>query len=726
MNTRSLNDKWKFVKGTADIKAAAAADGEMVDLPHTWNAVDGQDGGNDYYRGSCCYVKHIDELPGEVNFLQFDAAAMTAEVYLDGERIGSHEGGFSAFVIPIVHPGLLTVVVDNSENYRIYPQKADFTFYGGLYRNVKLLYGPTSHFVPFGFTTDYELADDLKSAKVSLLAKAEKSDGQTVQFTIRDEKNEYTASATVQDGEAKAEIQIPDVHLWDGLNDPHLYTASATLAGDSTEMRIGFRKMEVDADKGFLLNGQVYPLRGVSCHQDIEGKGNALTNADFAGNMDKILEIGATAVRLAHYQHSQTFYDLCDEKGIVVWAEIPFITMFRKEGREDTLLQMRELITQCRHHASIFCWALSNEITAASVVNEDLIENHKALRELAHKLDPSRPTSMASVFMLETDSPLLSVPELNAYNLYYGWYVGELQDNDAFFDEFHSKYPDMPIGLTEYGADANCAYHSAHPEKGDYTEEYQCLYHEHMLKMIEERPWLWCTFVWNLFDFGADGRDEGGKHGLNQKGLVQINHETRKDAFYLYKAYWNKKEPFVHLCGSRYVNRTEDVTEIKVYSNQPAVTIYMDGKPVQTLEGGPVFTMQLPISGDHVIESNAGKCCDAIRISHVAAADPSYTMPSRKDAVNNWFDEEIDPSCYSVADKLGELQKSPKAGPVVTAMMEKAAASRGNVAEAVKDNPALQKMLARQTLISMLKQAGTDPEQIKELNRILQGIKKEN
>lgn len=726
MNTCSLNDKWKFVKGTADIKAAAAADGEMVDLPHTWNAVDGQDGGNDYYRGSCCYVKHIDELPGEVNFLQFDAAAMTAEVYLDGERIGSHEGGFSAFVIPIAHPGLLTVVVDNSENYRIYPQKADFTFYGGLYRNVKLLYGPASHFVPFGFTTDYELADDLKSAKVSLLAKAEKSDGQTVQFTIRDEKNEYTASATVQDGEAKAEIQIPDVHLWDGLNDPHLYTASATLAGDSTEMRIGFRKMEVDADKGFLLNGQVYPLRGVSCHQDIEGKGNALTNADFAGNMDKILEIGATAVRLAHYQHSQTFYDLCDEKGIVVWAEIPFITMFRKEGREDTLLQMRELITQCRHHASIFCWALSNEITAASVVNEDLIENHKALRELAHKLDPSRPTSMASVFMLETDSPLLSVPELNAYNLYYGWYVGELQDNDAFFDEFHSKYPDMPIGLTEYGADANCAYHSAHPEKGDYTEEYQCLYHEHMLKMIEERPWLWCTFVWNLFDFGADGRDEGGKHGLNQKGLVQIDHQTRKDAFYLYKAYWNKKEPFVHLCGSRYVNRTEDVTEIKVYSNQPAVTIYMDGKPVQTLEGGPVFTMQLPISGDHVIESNAGKCCDAIRISHVAAADPSYTMPSRKDTVNNWFDEEIDPSCYSVADKLGELQKSPKAGPVVTAMMEKAAASRGDVAEAVKDNPALQKMLARQTLISMLKQAGTDPEQIKELNRILQGIKKEN
>ena len=726
MNTRSLNDKWKFVKGTADIRAAAEADGEIVDLPHTWNAVDGQDGGNDYFRGSCCYIRQIGELPGEENFLQFDAAAMTAKVYLDGELIGSHEGGFSAFVIPIAHPGLLSVVVDNSEKASVYPQKADFTFYGGLYRGVKLLYGPASHFVPFSFTADYELAGDLKSAKVSLAAKAENADGQMVTFTVCDEETKYTASAAVQGGEAKADISVPNVHLWDGLKDPHLYTASAAMAGDSTEMKIGFRKMEADADKGFMLNGRVYPLRGVSCHQDIEGKGNALTDADFAGNMDKILEIGATAVRLAHYQHSQTFYDLCDENGIVVWAEIPFITMFRKEGRGDTLLQMRELITQCRHHASIFCWALSNEITAASVVNDDLIENHQALKELAHKLDPSRPTSMASVFMLETDSPLLSVPDLNAYNLYYGWYVGELQDNDAFFDEFHAKYPDMPIGLTEYGADANCAYHSAHPEKGDYTEEYQCIYHEHMLKMIEERPWLWCTFVWNLFDFGADGRDEGGKHGLNQKGLVQINHETRKDAFYLYKAYWNRTEPFVHLCGSRYANRTEDVTEIKVYSNQPSVTIHMDGNPVKTLEDGPVFTMQLPISGDHVIECISGKCRDAIRISHVSEADPSYTMPSRKEAVNNWFDEEIDPSCYSVEDKLGEIEKSPKAGPVVMAMMEKAAASRGDVATSVKDNPALQKMLARQTLISMLKQAGTDPEQIKELNRILQGIKKEN
>lgn len=726
MNTRSLNDKWKFVKGTADIRAAAEADGEIVDLPHTWNAVDGQDGGNDYFRGSCCYIRQIGELPGEENFLQFDAAAMTAKVYLDGELIGSHEGGFSAFVIPIAHPGFLSVVVDNSEKASVYPQKADFTFYGGLYRGVKLLYGTVSHFVPFSFTADYELAGDLKSAKVSLAAKAENADGQTVTFTVCDEETKYTASAAVQGGEAKADISVPNVHLWDGLKDPHLYTASAAMAGDSTEMKIGFRKMEADADKGFMLNGRVYPLRGVSCHQDIEGKGNALTDADFAGNMDKILEIGATAVRLAHYQHSQTFYDLCDENGIVVWAEIPFITMFRKEGREDTLLQMRELITQCRHHASIFCWALSNEITAASVVNDDLIENHQALKELAHKLDPSRPTSMASVFMLETDSPLLSVPDLNAYNLYYGWYVGELQDNDAFFDEFHAKYPDMPIGLTEYGADANCAYHSAHPEKGDYTEEYQCIYHEHMLKMIEERPWLWCTFVWNLFDFGADGRDEGGKHGLNQKGLVQINHETRKDAFYLYKAYWNRTEPFVHLCGSRYANRTEDVTEIKVYSNQPSVTIYMDGNPVKTLEDGPVFTMQLPISGDHIIECFSGKCRDAIRISHVSEADPSYTMPSRKEAVNNWFDEEIDPSCYSVEDKLGEIEKSPKAGPVVMAMMEKAAASRGDVATSVKDNPALQKMLARQTLISMLKQAGTDPEQIKELNRILQGIKKEN
>ena len=240
-------------------------------------------------------------------------------------------------------------------------------------------------------------------------------------------------------------------------------------------------------------------------------------------------------------------------------------------------------------------WGLSNEITAASAVNEDLLENHRLLNELAHKLDPTRKTTMANVFMLETTSPILEIPDVNSYNLYFGWYLGELEQNDEFFDKYHADYPDRCIGFSEYGADANPQYQSSHPEKGDYTESYQCVYHEHIAKMIAERPWLWATHVWNMFDFAADGRDEGGKHGENQKGLVTFDRKLKKDPFYLYKAYWSK-EPFVHLCGSRYVDRAEDVTEIKVYSNLPEVSLYKDGQLVETKQGDKVFTFQLPIT----------------------------------------------------------------------------------------------------------------------------------
>ena len=242
---------------------------------------------------------------------------------------------------------------------------------------------------------------------------------------------------------------------------------------------------------------------------------------------------------------------MCDEDGMVVWAEIPYITMHMSKGIDNTLSQMRELITQCYNHPSIAVWGLSNEITAASAVNDELIDNHRRLNELCHDMDSTRQTVMANVFMLETDSPILDVADINSYNLYFGWYLGDLEQNDDFFDEYHSKYPNRVIGFSEYGADANIAYHSSSPQKGDYTEEYQALYHEHILEMIDKRPYLWATHVWNMFDFGADGRDEGGKNGENQKGLVTFDRKERKDAFYLYKAAWNKKEPFVHICGRR-------------------------------------------------------------------------------------------------------------------------------------------------------------------------------
>lgn len=731
-NILSFNENWKFVKNAGNAGEAFIAPGEGITLPHTWNAVDGQDGGNDYYRGTCWYVKEFDKPDvnnSERVYLEFLGAAMTANIYINGEMVSHHEGGYSTFRVDITDKlqdrNVLVVSVNNENNTLVYPQTADFTFYGGLYRNVNLITVPETH-----FELDYCGTSGMKVTPVVNLESKEAA--VTVEAWISGsassvcfEVNGETITSSVADNHAQAEFVIENVHLWNGINDPYLYTAKATLeSGDCISTRFGCREFHMDPQKGFFLNGHPYLLRGVSRHQDFKGVGNALTLEHHKKDMEIIKELGATTLRLAHYQHAQEFYDLCDENGLIVWAEIPYITMHMKDGRANTLSQMEELIVQNYNHPSIICWGLSNEITAASAVNEDLLENHRLLNDLCHKLDSTRPTTMANVFMLEMESPILEIPDINSYNLYFGWYLGELEQNDEFFDEYHAKYPDRVIGFSEYGADANPQYQSASPEKGDYTESYQAVYHEHMLQMIEARPWLWATHVWNLFDFAADGRDEGGKHGENQKGLVTFDRKTKKDAFYLYKAAWNKTENFVHLCGSRYADRTEDVTEIKIYSNQPEVTLLVDGKEFASQSGKTIFKFNVPITGEHMITAKATSCEDSITVKKVTEENPSYIFIKRA-PVTNWFDaDELDPECFSINDKLADIKANPQAGAIIDQMMAKGASERGDVADAVKDNPGLQRMMGRMTLVSLLKQGGADEESIKQINRILQGIKK--
>ncbi len=723
-----LNTGWTFSKEGRD---------EPVTLPHTWNAIDGQDGGNDYYRGTCCYSRILEkpELPaGGHAVLQFDGAAMTAAVYLNEQKLAEHKGGYSTFRVDITDAlregaNLLRVTVDNSDNDTVYPQKADFTFYGGIYRDVTLHIVPDVHFalaangaVPVKVTP---IVTDLAEKRCEVTVEATVVNAEAVHFTLDGQET----SAAVTGGTAKAVFTLEHARLWDGLDDPYLYTVTARLDnGETASARFGCRKFEIDPQKGFILNGREYPLRGVSRHQDRKGAGVAITREMMEEDMALILEMGANTIRLAHYQHAQAFYDLCDEKGVVIWAEIPYITMHMHNGRANTLSQMEELIVQNYNHPCIAVWGLSNEITAASPVNEELLENHRALNDLAHKLDPTRPTTMANVFMLEITSPILEIPDVNSYNLYFGWYLGELDQNDDFFDTYHAKYPDRCIGFSEYGADANPAYQTSAPEKGDYTETYQCVYHEHMAKMIAARPWLWATHVWNMFDFAADGRDEGGKNGENQKGLVTFDRKIKKDAFYLYKAYWSK-EPFVHTCGSRYVDRAEDVTEIKVYSNLPEVSLYKDGHLLETQKGNKVFVFKAPITGKHTFEARAEGHSSVILVNRVDQPNPDYSMANRQ-AVNNWFDGELDESCWSIKDNMAAAMADPKVGPILQKITEKAAASRGDVAAAVKDNPALaammQRAMQRMTIESMLKQGGADVESIKQLNRVLQGIKKQN
>ena len=743
-NVMELKDNWMFVKEAENAEDAASKEGTAISLPHTWNAVDGQDGGNDYHRGTCWYVTKFQKPELEAGsqvYVEFLGASVIADVYLNGEAVAHHEGGYSTFRVNLTdklqEENVLAVALNNADNNYVYPQKADFTFYGGLYRMVNLIVVPESHFEldyvggnGIAVTPTVECDENrVPTGKASVKVETwVTGNADSVVITITGEESE-SKTVSVVDGHAEATFELEHVHLWDGVDDPYLYHAKAELSsGDVTETTFGCRSFYTDPEKGFVLNGRVYPLRGVSRHQDRTGAGNALSYEMHKEDMEIIKEIGANTIRLAHYQHAQEFYDLCDEYGMVVWAEIPYITMHMPNGRANTLSQMEELVVQNYNHPSIVCWGLSNEITAATPVDEDLLENHRLLNDLCHKLDKTRFTTMANVFMQETDSPLLEIPDVNSYNLYFGWYLGELEQNDEFFDEYHAKYPDRCIGFSEYGADANPQYQSTAPTHGDSSETYQTVYHEHMLKMIEERPYLWATHVWNMFDFAADGRDEGGKHGENQKGLVTMDRKLKKDAFYLYKAYWNKEDAFVHICGRRYVDRKEDTTEVKVYSNQTTVSLYVDGILLETQEGSRIFRFAVPMTGEHEIVAKAGAEEDSIHIRKVEEANPDYVMGEIKDVIN-WFDDEpYKPECYSIKDKMSEIQASPKAGAILAELMAQApgAESRGDVAESVKDNPNLVRMMGRMTLESMLghmKDSITE-EQVKGLNRMLQQIKK--
>lgn len=715
-----FNENWTFTKpGNAPIP---------VRLPHTWNAQDGQDGGNDYWRGTAVYEKEFfrPDWFGEI-VLEFAGAAMSADVFVNGAQLAHHDGGYSTFRVNITDalvPGnnKVTVSVDNSENDRVYPQKADFTFYGGLYRDVQLLLLPPEHFeVCKDGTPGIKVTPVVKGSAAEVTVETWQNGEGTVSFRFGDEV--YTAES--RNGHASVTFPIENVHLWDGVNDPYLYSIEAQFGEDVIAARFGCRSFSFDPEKGFLLNGHSYPLRGVSRHQDFLGVGNAITLQEQTLDMELIREIGANTIRLAHYQHAQEFYDLCDEYGMIVWAEIPYITEHMPNGRQNTLDQMRELITQCYNHPSIVCWGLSNEV-AVHGITEDLMQNHILLNDLCHEMDKTRPTTMAHPFMLEHESPLIQIPDIGSYNLYFGWYMGTLEQNDSFFDEYHEKYPKRIMGFSEYGADANVRFQTAHPEQGDYSEQYQCLYHESLLGTIRRHPWMWATHLWNMFDFAADGRDEGGAHGLNQKGLVTFDRKIKKDAFYLYKATWNKEEPFVHICGRRYVDRTEQETEVRVYSNQHQVTLMVDGQKVDELEGETVFVFKLPISGRHTVKAVADSCQDEITVCKVDRPNKAYCL-GKTGSVSNWFDEaEFKSDHYSIRDSFGVLMAHPQAGKLVGDLMRKIVESRGDVAKTAHKNPNLQKMLAGMSFQALLKQAGDSVSEAtcKELNAALQKIPK--
>ncbi len=636
-NYTKLMENWQF---TGPDGSTAA-----VTLPHTWNNIDGQDGGNDYWRGTCTYRTRFAapayDAAAQQVWLQFEGVNASAVVTLNGQEVTRHDGGYSTFRADITAllqaENDLAVAVDNSSNDTVYPQKADFTFYGGIYRDVSLIVVNRDH-IALGYLggSGVQITPTVQGADAAVNVKTWIEGDGDVQVELLDAAGQVAAAGTGLD----ADLTIPAAHLWDGLRDPYLYTCVVRLVKDGipvdeVRQRFGVRSFSVDAKKGFFLNGRPYPLHGVSRHQDRKGLGNAITREMHDEDMALIREMGVNTIRLAHYQHDQYFYDLCDQYGMVVWAEIPYISEHMPNGRQNTISQMKELIVQNYNHPSIVCWGVSNEITISTKDNKDMLDNHHVLNDLCHEMDKTRLTTLACYAMCGPFNPVAHITDLVSWNLYLGWYVPGLFLNDLWMNFFHLVYPNRPLGFSEYGAEGMPNLHSAKPRRGDHTEEYQALYHEYMLECFARHPWLWATHVWNMFDFAADARDQGGEPGMNHKGLVTFDRKTKKDSFYLYKAWWSD-ESFVHICSKRFVDRTESEIEVKVYSNQKTVALYADGKKLGEQTGEHVFTFRLPLQGEVHVKAVAGDRIDEATFRHVDTPNPAYKLNKTKSKSANW------------------------------------------------------------------------------------------
>lgn len=648
-NIKNINENWVFVKENEK---------STVNLPHTWNGIDGQDGGNDYYRGKCTYIKEIakaDMPQGEEIYLQLDGVNSSAFVYFNSKLVCTHHGGYSTFRVKLENikdNNEIKIEADNSPNDFVYPQQADFTFYGGIYRDVTLIGVEKNH-----FDLDYYGAPGIQ---ITPIVNGDKADVNVKTYVTGGGEVRVTVNGETKTG-TEVDFIVDNPHLWNGVADPYLYNAVAELIVDGevvdrVESRFGIRSFKVDPQKGFILNGKPYPLRGVSRHQDRPGIGNALLPEHHREDVELICEMGANTIRLAHYQHAQYFYDLCDEKGLVVWAEIPYISSHLEKGVENTKTQMTELIAQNYNHPCIVTWGLSNEITMSGA-SPAVVENHKMLNDLVHSMDKTRPTTEAVVTMCSMDNEYVHISDIVSYNHYFGWYGGNVNMYGPWFDKFHEKYPDKAIGISEYGCEA-LNWHATDIAQGDYTEEYQAYYHEELIKQIAVRPYLWATHVWNMFDFAADARAEGGENGMNHKGLVTFDRKYKKDSFYAYQA-WLSDKPMLHICSKRYIDRVEDKVKIKVYSNQDEVELFANGESVGVQKKGefPFFTFEVKNEGETILTSKAGDLTDESKIRKVDSFNEDYRM-KEEGAVINWFEINTPVGYYSVNDTIGDIMQS--------------------------------------------------------------------
>jgi beta-galactosidase len=603
----SLDAGWRFLacdQAGAAQPAFNDAGWQKVDLPHTWNAFDGEDGGNNYRRGAGWYRRHLRVDPamaGRRLYLQFDGASLMADVYVNGTWLGAHRGGFARFRFDATQalvPGednLIAVRVDNGR-LGIPPTSADFTFFGGLYRDVSLLatdpvqISAMDHGSPGVFITQRRVGVDAADIEVRTEVENHGRAEVPVEVAVRvfDADGRILAATSAVrpvgaggSAEVLEPLNLRHPHLWDGRADPYLYRVGVEVrvdgaVRDSVDQPLGLRFFRADPDKGFILNGHHLDLHGVNRHQDRIDKGWAISQSDEAEDFALIRELGCTAIRVSHYQQAQTWYERCDRAGIVAWAEIPFVNQAlpTREFLDNAKQQLRELIRQNYNHPAILFWGVGNE-TSGDAADGVIAQ----LARVAREEDPTRLSTYASDHAI--DDPKNWHTDVVAFNRYFGWYGGSSGEFAANLDEAHALHPGVPIGVSEFGAGASIFQHEENPQRPDtkgryHPEEYQENLHEIYWRALEARPYVWGKFVWCMFDFASDGRGEGDHLGRNDKGLVTYDRKTRKDAFYWYKANWNP-EPMVYITSRRFLLRTRPDTEVKVYSNAGEVELRVNG-----------------------------------------------------------------------------------------------------------------------------------------------------
>jgi beta-galactosidase len=657
-----LDEAWRFVRSDVPGAEATAFDDRAwttVTLPHTWNALDGQDGGGNYYRGVAWYRRQLAvpaSLAGRALFLQFDAASITADVYVNGRHVGQHKGAFAAFRLDVTadlkvgKDNLIAVKVSNAGDPDVPTLGGDFNLEGGLYRPVHLLATDVVHVdvEDFGSPGVYLRTSHVSatSADLSALVKLKNGDSRPHDVTITMAIvapdgtifRQLSASRTLAPGNDAVTLggTVEAPHLWNGRRDPFVYAAHVELSEGGTVRDhlvepLGFRTFSVDANEGFLLNGQAYDLHGANRHQDWRDLGWAIGPDQQRADLDLLMEMGATVVRLCHYQHARDFHALADRAGLIVWAELGMVNgisaspAFAASARQ----QLTELIRQNFNHPSIVFWSLSNELKGGP----DYLPLTTELNNLAHQEDPGRLTTLAT--NNGDGAPITAIPDVIGHNEYFGWYYGEPGEIAGWADRLHQQLPALKIGLSEYGAGSSVAYHSDTPTKLDYTEEYQAILHETYWKALAPRKFLWGKLVWQMFDSASDGRKEADQAGRNNKGLVTADRMVRKDAFYWYKANWTTN-PFVHITSRRFTRRTLPAADIKVYANTPTVELFAGGKSLGARTSSdhifrwPAVPLQLGDNGFRAV--GAGGASDEVTFTRIVPPDAGAADAGPRDA----------------------------------------------------------------------------------------------